>query len=106
MRLKERHNSATGPLSANALVDRLKIERCEADGICDVRNGLIHNRRDLSEIISEGLKKISRSNSGRIHHIGKFESSRSFMNYLYTLLGDALMEEIGYSGETQPYFTI
>lgn len=93
----------TRTMSPNALADRLQISRKEADAINNVRNAIVHNRQDLSEVIALGWAQLRTADTERTRAAYNEDAGYAFMNYLYSLLGDSLLREIGYVGRTQSY---
>jgi hypothetical protein len=91
-------------MNSNQLVQRLGIHRDEADAICDIRNSNTHMRGEFGKIIKSSVTKIKKVQNSSIHDLDVGEDSGLFLNYIYTLLGNALLNEIGFSGKTQKYF--
>lgn len=89
-------------LNRNQLVDVLQASNEEAQGIIDVRNGLIHNRLHINEVIQRGYDKISGSRSELYEATRSQNFYAGFMNYLFSLLDRKLLEIVG--SEAQPEF--
>lgn len=89
--------------SANQLVSCLGIGRQEADAVVYLRNGLIHNRRYLGDVVAETYKKLIACGSDRFTNLRKTADEVVVLNYLYSICGEALLLRIGYSGSTQDY---
>ena len=94
-------------MSANQLASRLKIERAEADILVSLRNEIIHNHikpTDVIRSIHERLVSLAPPKFLRLRAMKNEEVA--LVDYLYSLLTEALLHEIGFSGLHQHYLPV
>lgn len=87
----------------NQLVSCLEIQAEEAEAIVSLRNGLIHNRQYIRDIVGETYKRLESSNSDRFSLMRKPNPEIAVLNYLYSVCGEALLRRIGFNGTPQDY---
>jgi len=93
-------------ISANMLMKKLEISRKEADAIVKVRNQLSHNTADIADIITKETRNLYDDPSSSAHKYKSKNLSLSFLNFLFNVLGQALLTRIGYLGAADTYFPL
>lgn len=96
----------TRRLSENVIAQVLQIQRREADVLKMVRDDLVHNRKLLISVIDGAVQILRSIPNASFERFDNESAHYSFLNYLMTLLTEALLRRVEYSGKAKSYLPI